>query len=169
MRKGECLALTWNDLKDHSLSISKSLSRKASLEPYEIKDPKTYSSIRDISLNDSLYKDLLRFKETESRIDGFTDDWFIFGRTYPIAENTLTRVKDRAIKLSGVKRITIHELRHSHASNLIGSGLNIVAVSRRLGHSSIEMTLNKYTHLLNKNDREITDFLEKCSQNVLTQ
>ncbi|MBR5340655.1 MAG: tyrosine-type recombinase/integrase [Erysipelotrichaceae bacterium] len=54
----------------------------------------------------------------------------------------------REIKESGVKRIRIHDFRHSHATNLINDGVNIVAVSKRLGHSDITQTFNTYTHLL---------------------
>ncbi len=168
MRKGECLALTWEDYREEKLCISKSLTRKTNKGFYEIKEPKNISSVRDISLNKSLIKLLNDYKEKEMQISGFQDNWFIFGRKNPVAENTLTRNKDKAINKAGVKRITIHDFRHSHASNLIANGINIVAVSKRLGHSSIEMTLKKYTHLLEKNNTELTDNLEKCSQNVLS-
>ena len=73
----------------------------------------------------------------------------------------IERVKAKAIKESGVKRINIHDLRHSHASNLIASGVNIVAVSKRLGHSDINMTLKTYTHLMNKSEDELLKNLEK--------
>lgn len=62
---------------------------------------------------------------------------------------------------SGVKKIKIHDFRHSHASYLIANGMNIVAVSKRLGHSDVNMTLKVYTHLFKKNDDEITEFLDK--------
>lgn len=169
MRKGECLALCWNDYKGGKLYVSKSLTRKTDKGYYEIKEPKNISSVRDIDLNQSVKNLLDDFKAKEEQIKGFSEDWFIFGRKTPVAENTLTRIKDRAIKKAGVKRITIHDLRHSHASNLIANGINIVAVSKRLGHSSIEMTLKKYTHLVDKNNIELTNNLEKSSQNVLKE
>ena len=70
--------------------------------------------------------------------------------------------------MSDVKKIRIHDFRHSHASNLIGEGMDIVAVSKRLGHSSVEMTLNVYTHLLRKNDSKMLNYSEKSSHNLLT-
>lgn len=168
MRKGELLALKWSDFRKDYISVNKSLTRKTENGAYEIKDPKNIFSFRNISLNRSLSEYLMKYKSNEMKIAGFNEDWFMFGRLEPVAENTLTRVKDRAVSKAGVKRITIHEFRHSHASNLIANGVNIVAVSKRLGHSDIQMTLNRYTHLLNKSDKELTDNLEKCSQNVLT-
>lgn len=145
------------------------MTRKTDHMNYEIKEPKSISSIREINLNKSLNEYLLHFKEEEMKIKGFNNDWFIFGRKIPLAENTITRVKDRAIKKTGVKRIRLHDFRHSHASNLIANGVNIVVVSKRLGHSDINMTLSKYTHLLQKSDDELTENIERCSQNVLKQ
>lgn len=169
MRRGECLALTWNDFYDSKINVSKSMTRKTDHTNYEIKEPKSISSIREINLNKSLNEYLLQFKEEEMKIKGFNNDWFIFGRKIPLAENTITRVKDRAIKKAGVKRIRLHDFRHSHASNLIANGVSIVAVSKRLGHSDINMTLSIYTHLLQKSDDELTENIERCSQNVLKQ
>ena len=91
----------------------------------------------------------------------------MFGRDKPVSRTQITRVKDKAVDLSCVKPITIHQFRHSHASILINGGMNIVAVSRRLGHSDVEMTLKVYTHLFKNKDTEIIDFLEKSSPNLL--
>ena len=85
----------------------------------------------------------------------FSDSWFIFGGDSPLAENSITRHKDKAVKLSGVRRIRLHDFRHSHASNLIADGVNIVAVSKRLGHKDISITLNTYNHLFEKNNEEL--------------
>lgn len=168
MRKGECLALTWEDLLDHKLNIDKSLTRKTDLkDSYEIKEPKNVSSIRVISLNNGLYDYLMTYKKVQMQLPGYREDWFIFGGPRPVAENTLTRAKDNACKKAGVKIIHIHDFRHSHASNLIADGVNIVAVSKRLGHSDVSMTLQIYTHLLDKNDDELIDHLEKISTNVV--
>ena len=162
MRKGEALALTWNDLLDHTINVDKSLSRKTDLESsYEVKDPKTVSSIRMIKINDGLYEYLLSYKDKQMKKAGFSEGWYMFGTNVPLAENTLTRVKDRAIVKAGVKRIHIHDFRHSHASNLIADGVNIVAVSKRLGHTDVSMTLSIYTHLLEKNEDELIDNIEK--------
>lgn len=65
------------------------------------------------------------------------------------------KVFEEGIKKSGVPRIRIHDLRHSHATMLINNGVNIVAVSRRLGHSDINITLKVYSHLLRKTEDEM--------------
>ncbi len=61
----------------------------------------------------------------------------------------------------------MHDFRHSHASNLIANGMNIVAVSRRLGHSDVNMTLQVYTHLIKRNEDEVTTYISNSSQNLL--
>ncbi len=139
MRIGEAQALTWNDFKDGKLNIDKSLCKLSKSKSYEIKDTKTESS----------------------KIEGFNSNWFIFGSNKPLPRTTIDRIKDDAIKKSKVNRITIHELRHSHASNLISQNINNVAISRRLGHSDINITLKVYAHLMPKNEDELIKYLNK--------
>lgn len=167
MRLGECLALTWNDLMDNKISITKNITRKTENKIYELKSPKTKNSIRTITIDDNLKKILYDFKDSEMMTSGFKEDWFIFWRLRPLPQTTIDRVKEEAIKKSGVKRIRIHDLRHSFATNLINNGVNIVAVSKALGHSTITQTLNTYTHLLQKSDDEMIKVLNENSTNVL--
>ena len=167
LRLGEIQALTWNDYQDGLLNINKSLTPKTNKGAYEIKEPKTASSVRKVALGDNLNSYLKNYKETQEKIPGFDTNWFIFGGINPLPSTSITRIKDNAIKQAGLIRISIHEFRHSHASNLISAGMNIVAVSRRLGHSNIEMTLNRYTHLMQENEKQVIEYLDKSSQNLL--
>lgn len=167
MRLGEIQALTWHDFSDGCLNVNKSLTTKTKNEKYEIKEPKTVSSIRTISLGKCLNEFLIEFKECQSKLPGFDSNWFIFGGLEPLPATSINRIKDKAIKKAGVQRISIHEFRHSHASNLICSGMSIVAVSRRLGHSNIDMTLRTYTHLMRESEAQLVSFLDKYSQNIL--
>ena len=168
LRLGEALALNWNDLKDNCLSITKSNSKVCETGNYMIKYPKNVSSIRDVSINKSLNDYLLSIKEKEKKKDNYSDTWFIFGGEKPLSRTSIERVKNAAVKMSGVKKIRLHDFRHSHASILIGEGVDIVAVSKRLGHSNVSMTLKVYTHLLDKNDDKLVDFVEKSSHDLLT-
>lgn len=170
-RLGEALALSWNDIdfEKKIVHITKSLTRKVEHGSYAVGDTKNFSSIRDISLGNNLSLYLLEYKKNQSLIAGFNDSWFIFGNEIPLPQTSIDRIKEKAIKESGVKRIKIHDLRHSHASILISNGMNIVAVSKRLGHSDINMTLKVYTHLLKKNNDEIIEYLDNSSQNLLTK
>ena len=169
MRLGEIQALTWKDFKNGELQIVKSVTRKAQGKSYAIKEPKSTSSIRNIQVGKNLEMYLNKYKEKQSKIAGFNEDWFMFGNLKPLAKTTITREKDRAIKEAGVKRISIHDFRHSHASNLIANGINIVAVSKRLGHSSVEMTLRVYTHLIKTTEDQLLSYIDESSQNLLTK
>ena len=168
LRIGEALALKWSDYDGEYLHITKAFTRKTESKKYEIKETKNISSIRDVEVGITLKTFLDEFKEIEAQQTGFCNDWFMFGRLEPLAQTSIDRVKDNAIKKANVKRIRIHDFRHSHASNLIANGINIVAVSRRLGHSDINMTLKVYTHLLKKNEIELVNFLDESSQNLLS-
>ena len=70
----------------------------------------------------------------------------------------------RAIKKAGVDPIRIHDLRHSHASFLLNSGANILAVSKRLGHATITQTLETYAHLLSETDDKMMEIIEKSKK-----
>lgn len=167
LRLGEAMALSWRDLKDHKLIINKSMTKISEKGSYEIKDTKNVSSIREISINNLIYLYLRSIQKDQMKEEGWMSSWFIFGGKRPLSRTRITNAKDLAVKRSGVKRITIHDFRHSHASNLINEGINIVAVSRRLGHSDVSMTLKVYTHLFKKNDDILVDYLEESSQNLL--
>ena len=167
LRLGEALALTWNDFDGKTLNISKSISRKTDKGKYIVKQPKNIFSIRNISLGNNIANLLSEYLSKEEKICGFRKEWFIFGRLEPLPQTTIDKVKESAINSAKVRRIRIHDFRHSHASNLIASGVNIVAVSRRLGHADINMTLKIYTHLLKQNEDELISQINNSSQFLL--
>lgn len=82
------------------------------------------------------------------------DDYPVFGGVdgaWPSPYSISDRGRD-AVKSRRLPKITFHALRHSHASALIAAGLDVVAVSRRLGHASPALTLNVYSHLFRDDD-----------------
>lgn len=169
IRLGECLALKWCDFYDDCLDINKSVTKHTKKGSYEIKETKNVFSIRKVTLGNYVSQYLNDFKHNEMKVCGFNDDWFIFGRLKPVPRSTLENIKDTAIKKAHLKRIRIHDFRHAHASNLISSGVNIVAVSKRLGHSDVNITLKVYTHLIKDSEDYLLKYIEKSSQNLLEQ
>lgn len=147
MRRGEGIALLKDDFKEDRLFISKSMKHlKQGFKP-----PKTYNAIRDIKLDNvtiDKLKDLMKIPGN-----------FLFGGDTSLPITSIDREFKQGIKLSGVKPIRLHDLRHSHATNLINNGANIVAVSKRLGHSDINITLSTYTHLLKKSEDELVKII----------
>ena len=110
------------------------------------RSPKTPNSIRTIKLFSSHAKQFEAFLDLLINEYGFTDDSFIFGAETPISATSLERMKNLYIEKAKLKKIRIHDFRHSHVSLLIHYDMNIVYISRRLGHKNIEMTWNKYSH-----------------------
>ena len=86
-------------------------------------------------------------------------------RLFLTSKQSLTREMIRGCTASGVKRIRIHDLRHSHASLLIELGFAPLLISERLGHENIETTLNTYSHLYPNKHGEVAEILSKLIQN----
>jgi integrase len=152
-RKGEALALTWQDvdLTAGTVSISKSFSNKAhdKGKSYTITTPKNAGSNRKVALPTFLCTLMEKYKEWQkNNAESVNDTAFVFGGTDPLPPTSIDRILTKAATAAGVKRIRIHDLRHSCASLLIHKGVSIVAVSRHLGHSTVEQTLNTYSHMM---------------------
>ena len=146
-RVGEMLAVTWQDFTGSTIIINKSLTKKTKTASYLIKSVKTNASKREIDLPHNLISSMNEHLEHEKKKEGFEETWFIFGGLTPLAHSTLRRRADEAMAAAGLKHITIHGFRHSHASLLINGGMNIKLISERLGHSSVTETLDTYTHM----------------------
>ncbi len=141
LRLGELLALTVGDidLDKKTLTVNKScqyLNGERVITP-----PKTEKSNRVVTLPDNLVAEL---REYFNHRYGIMDSDVIF----PVTKSYFEKELQRGTRLAGLEKIRIHDLRHSHASLLI-SKLNvpIIAVSRRLGHENVSVTMNTYGHL----------------------
>lgn len=147
-RKGEALALTWNDLDldKGTVTVSKSISNKVRDEGkwYSVTTPKNTGSNRTVCLP-AFFCDMLRAYQKKQQVEPSA---FVFGGADPFPYITIDRRFHQAAEAAGVKRIRIHDLRHSCASLLIHKGVSIVAVSRHLGHKSVKQTLDTYSHML---------------------
>lgn len=153
MRSGELLALTPADiLPDKSISINKSFARLNNEDI--ISEPKTPKGNRNVPIPDFLYDEIQEYTSSVYKIE--PDE-----RIFYFTKSHLTTEMKRCCELSGVKRIRVHDLRHSHASMLINEGCNVLLVSERLGHENIETTLNTYAHLFPNKHRELADNLNK--------
>lgn len=154
-RKGEALALEWKDLniKEKTISITKSLTEKGE-NGREITSPKNESSNRTLDLPQRLFEDMVKFQKES------TESTYIFGGKAPLATSPIDRIWHETTAKAGLPKIRIHDLRHSCASLLISRGISIVAVSKRLGHSDTEQTLNTYAHLLPRDAERILSELK---------
>lgn len=147
MRKGELLALTWADIdfENSTINIDKTEYKRI------IQTPKTESSIRKIHMPKHVMRllDALKTKRKPKQ------NYAVFGEfTTSISETGLSKRFYKYIERSGVKKIRIHDLRHSHASYLINKGIIVSVVAARLGHSDIATTYNTYSHLYPSTEKE---------------
>lgn len=168
MRLGEVLALRWCDLDKEcaKLKVSQAITASGS-----IKEPKTRGSRRAICLDADTAGHLKRWKAAQkgalltlgldavrdtpvccSDVGGYLDmsnfeSWFRRWR-----------------KASGFEEFTFHQLRHTHATQLLGAGMDIKTVSARLGHASAATTLNVYSHAIPSKDEEAANVFEGIMQ-----
>ena len=105
----------------------------------EIGTPKSINSYRKIKIDKKLYNHLIKYNSENY-------DYFIFGGLKSLAPTTINRYKEKACIKANLRKIKLHEFRHSHASLLINNNILIHEILKRLGHSDISITLNTYTH-----------------------
>lgn len=151
MRLGELLALTPSDFdfQNSTVTINKSYQRLHGEDV--ITTPKTKKSNRTIKMSEFLVEEMQEYIKMQYEIEP-TD------RLFPISKSYLHREMERGCKETGLQKIRIHDLRHSHVSLLIELGFSAVAIADRLGHESIEITYS-YAHLFPSKQNEMANKL----------
>ncbi|ACO84363.1 site-specific integrase [Clostridium botulinum] len=154
IRSGELLALTYKDidLDRKIININKNYARINKKDI--INPPKTLKSKREVTISDFLCEDI---KEYKNKIYNLNEN----ERIFTIAKQNINAQLNRTCKKSGIKKIRLHDLRHSHASLLIELGFTPLLISERLGHENIETTLNTYSHLYPNKHTEVAKELDK--------
>ena len=161
MRRGELLALRWQDvdLDSGSLRIERSLEETG--KGLRFKPPKSARGRRSISLAPAVISELRahwRAQQEQRLALGLGKspaEGLVFAKYNgaPFSPDRLSGDFARATKAAGLPHVTLHTLRHTHASQLIAAGIDILTISRRLGHHSAALTLTVYGHLLIAKDR----------------
>jgi integrase len=169
MRRGELCALRWKDvdLNSGKLSIERALeqTRQGGLR---FKPPKTKHGRRTISLPPAAVAELRAHWKAQQELrlklglGKSPDDSLVFANWdgQPRNPDALSKEWANCMDQIGMPHITLHSLRHSHASQLIASGLDILTISRRLGHGSATITLAVYGHLFSNTDDRAAAIIE---------
>lgn len=162
MRSGELLALTLNDVnfEAKTISITKSYARIGGEDV--ISPPKTPKSRRVITVPDFLLDILNDYA-------GRLVDYEPSERLFEYTKHYLQSEMDRGCKKSGVKKIRVHDIRHSHASLLIELGFSPLLISERLGHENVETTLEIYAHLYPNKHGEVSSKLNELFSTKIYQ
>lgn len=98
-------------------------------------------------------------------VRGYNEEYRPTDRLFTCTKRYLSHEMIRGCRLSGVKKIRVHDIRHTHASLLIELGFQPLLVSERLGHENIETTLNTYSHLYPNKHGKVAETLSKLMQN----
>ena len=158
IREGELLALTPADFdfERGTVKISKTYQRLKGQDV--ITSPKTKKSNRTIQMPDFLCQEMQEFFKMQYGLKKKD-------RIFSVTKSYLHHEMDRGAKAAGVKRIRIHDLRHSHISLLIDMGFSAVAIADRVGHESIEITY-RYAHLFPSKQKEMANRLDDLGKGV---
>ena len=159
MREGELLALTAADidLDTKQIDINKTYQRLHGEDI--ITTPKTRKSKRKVPIPDFLCQELQEYMDSRYMLAPNE-------RLFPITKSFLSHEMERGCKKTGVKRIRIHDIRHSHASLLINQGCDALILADRLGHEKVSTTLNTYSHLFPHKQQELVSNLEQLAATV---
>ena len=166
-RINEALALSWSDidLENSVVHITKTLNYKQ-----ETNSPKSKSSLRDIDIDQATVSMLKQYKRRQvqeawqlgrSETVVFSD----FIHEYPNNRTLQTRLRTH-FKRAKVTNIGFHGFRHTHASLLLNSGIPYKELQHRLGHSTLSMTMDVYSHLSKENAKKAVSFYETALKSL---
>ena len=178
MRRGELLALRWQDvdLDGVRITVARSLEQTKA-GGLRFKEPKTRHGRRTITLPPSAVSDLRTHWKAiqELRLalgaGKSPPESLLFSDVNgdPRKPNAVTKEWNRTAGLAKQPQATLHSLRHTHASHLIAAGLDILTISRRLGHGSPAITLSVYGHLFPQTDDRAAQAIETAMATVRTE
>jgi len=165
LRSAEVCGLKWKDVdfENNTISINQILVR-AAYKGLIFKKPKTAGSIRTISAPVELMNKLkkLKIKCNEVKLQGLIPEKY---EDVVCLNNVLNAFSHEALIQSwyrfcdkhNIKRICLHDLRHTHATLLLLANTNMKVVSQRLGHTDIRITMNRYSHVLKEMDTQASE------------
>lgn len=163
-RREELNGLQWNDIDFTNNTINVNRVRLAVGKKIVIEDPKTINSKRIVQISKFCISLLKELKEEQKRQykklnKEFKENYFIFINEYgkPIYPDTISKRFKKILEKNNLKKITFHELRHTSATLLINSNIDINSVSKHLGHANVSTTLNIYAHVLEKTKQEMAN------------
>lgn len=167
MRMGEILALNWNDINLLTNTIHVTKTAYFLNKRNHINSTKTRAGTRYITINNKLANMLREWKQEQTTLlKEFIDDidnlQVIQSSPISITKNMIDKkFKQILLRNNDIKKIRIHDLRHSHASLLINQGEDYLVVKERLGHASITTTIDTYSHLYPSKQKSLANKLDE--------
>lgn len=161
MRLGEVLALRWSRVDlDRKVAQVREALEQTKAHGIRFKSPKSKAGRRDITLPEVLVDVLREHRKGQLELrmqlgaGRLPDDALLFAdiEGKPLSPNAISAAWSDFAERIGMPLVTFHALRHTHASQLIDAGVDIVTISKRLGHAKPDITLRIYAHLFRKDD-----------------
>ncbi|MCY0895914.1 MAG: site-specific integrase, partial [Alicyclobacillaceae bacterium] len=157
MRRGEVAGLRWTDVHWDKQSIHVQRSRQHRPTGELVGPTKTTGSNRSITVGETVLETLERWKEAlqthaQARGEAWDEESYVvshLGGGYPLPESFTNELR-RAVQKLGLPPVSFHDLRHSHATLLLEEEVPLKVISERLGHTSIQLTANLYTHVTDR-------------------
>jgi integrase len=164
LRRGELMALRWEDvdLASGTIRVQRSWDEGSGA----LVQPKSQGGRRRVPIPAVLREYLAKHRIATGRAEGL-----VFGSmaTKPFAPSPVRERADEAWEQAGLRRITLHEARHTFASLMIAAGVNAKALSTYMGHSSVAFTLDRYGHLMPGNEEQAAGLLDAYLERANTQ
>lgn len=170
MRLGEIFGLHWDsvNLERKTITVRRSLVTTSSGNLLQ-NNVKTMRSYRTIDIPDNVVNALKEYRKLEEMLGKKVKDVMVFtrpnGNCYDPANFSYRIFKNLVAKVGISKAVRFHDLRHTHATMLLAKGVNIKVISERLGHSSIRITLDTYSHVVPSMQDEAIKALDEIFSN----
>lgn len=168
-RYGEAVALEWSDIDFNSatISITKTYNRIVK----QVGTPKSKAGIRTISIDNKTILMLKQYRNRQRQAFmeiGSPAPALVFSTTISQYPNSDARTKSLRYrcKEAGIPQFTFHAFRHTHASLLLNAGISYKELQHRLGHATLAMTMDTYSHLSKEKEKEAVLYYEKALQNL---
>jgi integrase len=169
LRQGELLGLKWQDLDWANRRISiRRQAQRVSGEGVHLRELKTRKSRRVIDLGDETIRSLRRHLDLqelqwEAAGSRWQDHDLIFPNTIgkPVDGSNLTKIFSALVASCGLPEIRFHDLRHTAGTLMLREGIHPKIVSERLGHASVQITLDIYAHALPSLQRDAAEALDE--------
>jgi integrase len=171
LRRGELLALRWRHINlDRKILEVREALEETKAHGVQVKAPKSRAGRRDITLPDVVVETLSEHRKAQLELrlrlgQGKLSDGDLL---FPKPGGTLTSPRTFSAEWAdiaasvGMPEVTWHALRHTHASQLIDAGVDVVTIAKRLGHSSPNITLSVYAHLFRDNDAKAAQAINEA-------
>ncbi|MEK3882376.1 tyrosine-type recombinase/integrase [Paenibacillus sp. PL2-23] len=170
MRIGEALALKWTDInfETHRIRVTKTMyNENNNMREFELQPPKTDASIRDFDVDEDITNMLQNHYKTQTKLKMATrhllpeyyDSNFVFTHDngYPLVYKHIANRMERVMRKTNIhKHATSHIFRHTHVSMMAEAGVDLATIMARVGHDDPKTTLQIYTHVTKKMEKNAT-------------